>query len=194
MVGLFLKRPWRLPRLLLALPALAGYPFELTGRGPLKAALARAAFGGLQRAEIERLSTAYVAAVREHGLFPAAVEAVAAHRAAGDYLVLMSASPDLYVPKLGALLGFDEVICTQLAWDGDAFNGALLGENCRGPEKRRQLGRLKDRHPGLSTIGYGNSAPDLDHLVLCDAAVYVNARGNERERLAAQGIGLVDWR
>lgn len=194
MVGLFLKRPWRLPRLLLALPALIGYPFGLSGRGPLKAALARAAFGGLERADIERLSTAYVAAVREHGVFPEALAAIAAHRAAGDHLVLMSASPDLYIPKLGLLLGFDEVVCTRLAWVDGRFHGELLGENCRGPEKLRQLNRLKNRHPGMPTIGYGNSAPDLDHLVHCDAAVYVNARPAERERLAALGLRLADWR
>ena len=194
MVGLLLKRPWRLPRLLFFLPALAGYFLGMTGRGALKAALAQAAFGGLPRADIEQLSTAYVAAVRTQGLFPAALEAIAAHRAVGDHLVLMSASPDLYIPKLGLLLGFNETICTQLAWEAGRFNGTLLGENCRGPEKLRQLERLKARHPGLPTIGYGNSAPDLDHLVHCDEAVYVNARGTERARLIALGLRLVDWR
>jgi phosphatidylglycerophosphatase C len=193
-VGLFVKRPWRLPRLLSAVPAVLGYFLQLTGRGPLKATLARAAFGGLEQSDVEGLAAAYVAAVRSQGVFPGALEAIAAHRAAGDRLVLMSASPDLYIPQLGALLGFDEVICTRLAWKDGRFDGELLGENCRGTEKLRHLERLKARHPGWNTIGYGNSTPDLDHLVHCDEAVYVNARGATRRALSDKGIRLADWR
>jgi phosphatidylglycerophosphatase C len=166
---------------------------KLSDRGRLKAALARAAFGGLARTDIDRLAADYVVRVQAQGVFPEALAAIAAHRAAGDHLVLMSASPDLYIPQLGAALGFTEVVCTRLAWQGNVFSGQLDSANCRGPEKLRQLERLKAAHPGLPTIGYGNSAPDLDHLIHCDHAVYVNARGGTRDRLTAQGITLVDW-
>ena len=47
--GLLLRRPWRAPRLVLALPALLAYPLGLADRGQLKGALIRAALGGLQR-------------------------------------------------------------------------------------------------------------------------------------------------
>ena len=194
MIGLFLRRPWRLPRLLLALPALAGYPLKLSDRGRLKAALARAAFGGFTRDDLQQLTARYVAQVRTHGVFPEALAAIAGHRAAGDVLVLMSASPDLYVPQLGKALGFDDVVCTHLGWQDDRFTGQLQSPNCRGPEKLRQLERLKAAHPGKATIGYGNSPPDLDHLLHCDAAVYVNAKGALRDQLTAQGIQLADWR
>ena len=194
MIGLFLRRPWRLPRLLLALPALAGYPLKLSDRGRLKAALARAAFGGLRRDDLQQLASRYVAQVRAHGVFPDALAAIAAHRAAGDVLVLMSASPDLYIPMLGKALGFDDVVCTRLGWQDDRFTGQLQSPNCRGPEKLRQLEQLKAAHPGKTTIGYGNSRPDLDHLRHCDAAVYVNAKGALRDQLTAQGIQLADWR
>lgn len=194
MTRLFLKQPWRLPRLLLVLPALAGLPLGVCGRGELKAALARAAFGGLTRAQVTDLVTEYVARIVPRRLFPAALEAVAAHRAAGDYLVLMSASPDLYVPALGRALGFDAVICTQLGWQGERFAGRLASPNRRGEEKKRCLERLRAAHPGLGVIGYGNSAPDLPHLLACDDAVYVNASGTLRARLKSQGIRTVDWR
>jgi len=192
--GLFLHRPWRLPRLLRVLPAFAGFFLGLTGRGELKAAIARAAFGGLARPDISQWVATYVSRVVPQALFGAALQAIAAHRAAGDYLVLMSASPDLYVPALGRALGFDEVISTELSWRGERFEGRLASPNRRGEEKRHCLDRLRAAHPGLRVFGYGNSAPDLPHLRVCDEAVYVNASGSTRARVQSLGIRTVDWR
>lgn len=194
MIGLFLRRPWRLPRLVLALPALAAYGLRVIGRGELKAALARAAFGGLTRQDLTNIAADYVKRVVARRLFGAALQAIAAHRAAGDYLVLMSASPDLYVPILGSALGFDEVVCTRLSWRDERFEGRLASPNRRGEEKRRCLDALRAAHPGLRVFGYGNSAPDLPHLRDCDEAVYVNASGTARARVQSLGIRTVDWR
>ena len=47
---------------------------------------------------------------------------------------MLPSEPGLYVPVIGARLGFDEVICTQVAWHGDRLDGALLTENRRGTE------------------------------------------------------------
>jgi phosphatidylglycerophosphatase C len=194
MTGLFLHRPWRLLRLVRVLPALAGFFLGLCGRGELKAAIARAAFGGMVRPEVSQWVATYVSRVVPEALFGAALQAIAAHRAAGDYLVLMSASPDLYVPALGRALGFDETICTELSWRGERFEGRLASPNRRGEEKRRCLDRLRAAHPGLRVFGYGNSAPDLPHLRACDEAVYVNASVGARTRLQSLGIRTVDWR
>jgi phosphatidylglycerophosphatase C len=106
----------------------------------------------------------------------------------------MSASPDLYVPRIGALLGFHESTCTEVRWKGDALDGRLAGPNCRGAEKSHRLQALRSRHPGASVVAYGNTASDLDHMRLCEASVYVNARGSEAGRLAAAGIRVVQWR
>jgi phosphatidylglycerophosphatase C len=105
----------------------------------------------------------------------------------------MSASPDLYVPRIAALLGFDETICTAVRWDGEAFDGRLAGPNCRGPEKSHRLQALRSRHPGLAAVAYGNAESDLDHMRMCDAAVFVNASGRLAQRLAASGIRVVQW-
>ncbi len=193
MAAQFTRAPWRLPRLLRALPALLGYPVGLAGRGELKAALARAAFGGLSRFAIATLAAHYVEQLRARQLFSQALQAIASHRAAGDYLVLMSASPDLYVPTLGQALGFDEVICTRLSWAADRFEGRLASPNCRGEEKLRQLERLRAAHPGLPVAAYGNSRPDLAHLLHCEQGYYVNARGARGKRLAARGLQVVHW-
>jgi phosphatidylglycerophosphatase C len=193
-IEVLLGRPWRLPRLLLAVPALLGYPLGLSDRGRLKAAVLRAACGGLHREEVDRLAQAYVARVARSRLLSDALQAIAAHRAAGDHLVLMSASPDIYVPRLAATLGFDESLCTRLSWRAERFEGRLIGANCRGAAKLHCLERLREAHPGLPVTGYGNSPADLEHLSRCEEAVYVNARRAERLRLAALGLRTVEWR
>ena len=106
----------------------------------------------------------------------------------------MSASVDLYVPAIGRALGFAEVICTPLRWQGEYLDGALAGPNCRGAEKARSLKQLRTRYPGLRVTAYGNAASDLGHLCLADRGVLVN--GSRRSRQAAGHLGLtcVKWR
>jgi phosphoserine phosphatase len=105
----------------------------------------------------------------------------------------MSASPDLYVPLIAQVLGASECICTAVRWDGNRLDGRLAGRNCRGEEKARMLERLRQQHPGLSVIGYGNSGADLAHLMHCDEAVYVNAQSRIRGRLEQLGMRCVQW-
>jgi len=192
-IGLLLRRPWRLPRLVLAVPAVLGFALGLVDRGALKSAVIRAALGGLSHATVQAWTGRYVSTVVPARLFPDALQAIAAHRAAGDWLVLMSASPDLFVPALGRGLGFDQILCTEVRWDEERLNGSLVTANRRGEEKVRCLEALRRAHPGSPVTGYGNSDPDIAHLRLCDAAVYVNARGALRNRLQSLGMRIVDW-
>ena len=54
----------------------------------------------------------------------------------------MSASVDFYVPEFGRQLGFDHVISTGVAWNGDRLDGTLTTPNRRGEEKARCLRAL----------------------------------------------------
>ena len=117
------------------------------------------------------------------------MQAIAAHRAAGDYLVLLSASPDLYVPAIGAALSFALTICTGVEWRADRLTGALATANRRGAEKARCVAALRAEHPQLPIVAYGNAASDVEHLALADRGVLVN--GSPRARRAAARAGLV---
>ena len=87
------------------------------------------------------------------GTFADAMERIAEHRRAGDYLVLMSASTDLYVPAIARELCFNETICTGVRWDGDRLNGSLTTPNRKGEEKARCFTALREQHPGLENDG-----------------------------------------
>jgi HAD superfamily hydrolase (TIGR01490 family) len=187
LAGYLLRHPWRLPRLLLAVPALARYPFD-RNRGAVKGALIHAALGGLARAQLEHWSALFVPRLLERGLFGEALRAIAQHRAQGAWLVLMSASTELYVPRIGAALGFDESVCTRLRWREDGrLIGLLATPNCSGEEKRRCLAALIARDAPQWVVAYGNAGSDLPHLRLAQQGFLVNAPA----RLLRGGDGAI---
>lgn len=176
-----------------AIAAAARYPLD-RDRGHLKFELIRAAMGGATRAEVAAWTAEYVAGLGTAELCPGALAAISRHRAAGDRLVLLSASVDLYVPDIGRRLGFDETICTRVAWHEGRLDGALVTENRRGAEKRRCVEALRARHPGAPLAAYGNARSDFDHLAVVDAPVLVNAGAGLRREAARRGFRVEEWR
>jgi len=168
------RRPWRLARLPLVVPAAVRYLFD-HDRGALKGALLRATLGGLSRGWLEQRSAAFVQGLLSLGLFDEARIAIETHRSRGDRLLLMSASTDLYVPQIADQLGFEQVLCSRVRWRADGrLDGRLDGPNCRGAEKQRQLQELIERDHPARVYAYGNSAADLAHMRLAHEAFLVN--------------------
>ena len=175
------------------LAALARYPFD-RDRGRLKSRLIRIAMGGAGRADVKHYSAAYIASLGDAELCPGALARIERHRAGGDRLVLLSASVDLYVPDVGRRFGFDETICTEIAWSGDRLDGRLASENRRAAEKRRCVEALRRRHPGARVVAYGNARSDFDHFAAADEAVLVNAGPSLQREAARLGFATEDWR
>jgi phosphatidylglycerophosphatase C len=189
----FLRRhPWRLPRALLALPAAARFLFS-RDRGAFKGAVLHALLGGARRAALGRWAERFVGALLHDGLYAEALAAIAMHRARGDRLLLMSASTDLYVPRIGRALGFDEIICTEVRWRADdRLDGRLATANCRGEEKRRCLAALIARDAPGQVYAYGDSRADLAHMQLVQQAYLVNPSPRLAARLPAQ-VQAIHW-
>jgi len=163
-------------------------------RGRLKSALIRAAMSGVTRDEVERWTAEYVASIVKGELCPGALAAIARHRAAGDRLVLLSASVDLYVPHIGRSLAFDETICTEVAWIDGRLDGGLVTENRRAEEKRRCVEALRARHPGVAITAYGNAGSDFPHFAVADEATLVNAGPRMRRKAERLGYRTEEWR
>jgi len=191
--GLLARNPLRVLRVPLLMFALLAFALRIHDRGALKGAILRILFRGLARTEVHKWAQQFAQSAVAGRMFPEALAAFRAHVSAGDYTVLMSASPDLYVPLIAQALGASECICTPVRWNGDRLDGRLAGPNCRGEEKARALERLRQQHPGLAVIGYGNSGADVSHLMRCDEAVYVNAQPRIRGRLEQLGFRCVQW-
>lgn len=192
-LGLLLRQPARWLRVPLLLVLAARYFAGRLDRGGLKGAVLHLLFGGLSRATVEDWASRFAADSVPRRLFTAALETLQGHLAAGDHVVVLSASPDLYVPLIARQLRAHEVHCTQIRWDGTVLDGRLAGLNRRDEEKSRVLDALRAAHAGLPVIAYGNSPADLIHMRRCEQAVYVNASGRLAAELAAEGIRCVNW-
>jgi HAD superfamily phosphoserine phosphatase-like hydrolase len=150
--------------------------------------------GGVRRPVIDACAGAFVEELRPlHRLRPMGLAVLEAHRAAGDHVVLLSASPDLYVPLIGRTLGFERTLCTEMVWQEDRLVGTLKTPNRRGPEKLRCLTWLRSQYPDLPVIAYGNSASDVDHLRHADRALLVNGSAAARRLAAQAGIPTSNW-
>jgi phosphatidylglycerophosphatase C len=114
------------------------------------------------------------------------------HRDRGDRVVIVSASPEVYVREAGAILGADQVIATRLATDPQgALTGRYDGANCRGEEKLRRLQEWigAERAAGSRLWAYGNSRGDLRMLGAADVGVNVGRLGRLGKLRRYPGLG-----
>jgi len=86
------------------------------------------------------------------------------HLDQGHHVVIVSASPEIYVAMIAESLGAHHAIGTRLAVDPRGqLTGGYLGRNCRGAEKMRRLQEWIDAQ-GFATppeiFAYGNSRGD----------------------------------
>ncbi len=177
-----------------ALAAVWRYASDGRDRGRLKSDLICRLMSGATRAEVAEWTREFVDALDEEMLYPGALEAIERHRRTGDRLVLLSASVDLYVPMIGARFGFDETICTGIAWRDDGLDGALTTPNRRGGEKLRCVESLRTRFPRSPIAAYGNSGSDLAHLQAVEHPKLVNGSRGARRAARRCGIPIAEWR
>jgi phosphatidylglycerophosphatase C len=194
LTGFLRTHPARLWRLPLALPELARGSIAGIDRGALKSAWIRMILGGRTRAELEAWTASFVPRLIRHGLRADALAVLAAHLRAADHTVLLSASPDVYVPAIGRALGIAETLCTGLEWRADRLTGALATPNRRGPEKVRCVQALRLRYPQLPIVAYANTVSDLAHLALADRGTLVNGTARARRAAARLGLPRLTWR
>jgi len=122
-------------------------------------------------------------------LYPAGLDALRSHAAAGDIVLLVTASPERYMRPLAAALPVSGLIATVTGPDG------AITQNCRGENK------LKRIHEWLFGSGvsadfaashaYGNSAGDLPMLRLAGRPHLVNPSRALRRR--APGMDVLHW-
>ncbi len=125
----------------------------------------------------------------------------AAHRRAGHRLVIVSASPEVYLRPVARQLAADGLIATRLATnvgaDGTSrMTGRYDGANCRGREKPARLRRwIADTMPGEDPFvwAYGNSRGDLPLLEDADRGVDVGRLGHLGALRGLPPLSRVGW-
>jgi phosphatidylglycerophosphatase C len=93
------------------------------------------------------------------------IEKLREHQNAGHRVILVSASPDIYVPRIGIFLGINETVCTRVAWNDNLCTGKINGPNCKGSEKIAMLSEyLQVNSLPECSYAYGDSKSDLPIL------------------------------
>jgi phosphatidylglycerophosphatase C len=157
----------------LARAAALGGPY----RDVAKVAVLQKTLGGLPLATLAEVAEPFADHVVAHGLRRDVRARVDWHREQGHELVLVSASPELYVTPIGRRLGFDAVLATRLEVDAEGrLTGRLQGTNCRGPEKVVRLRAWRGESVSVA-YAYGDSAGDREMLALSSIGIKVGRRG-----------------
>jgi len=128
----------------------------------------------------------------------AARRAVESHRAAGDCMLVISATHSFLAEGAGGLLGLDVLAAPAEVLD-DAFTGRIAGEICYAERKMACLRDWLERSGhGLgdfsSTVFYSDSINDLPLLESVDQPVVVNPDPRLAAVAAERGWPRLDWR
>lgn len=119
--------------------------------------------------------------IREHkqNRFGWAKEQVAAERAAGRKVVLISASPDYLLPGLVRDIKFDAVICSQM----DAARPWKYKFLCWGANKVRALDAWATENKYIPRVvrSYSDSRADMPMMDIADEAVWVDPKTGLRK-------------
>ena len=108
-------------------------------------------------------------------IYVEARELIRAHRAAGDHVVIVSASAAVLVDIIAEELGVEHVIATELAEEDGLFTGEVLFY-CKGPHKAKALERTAaaENIDLSASYAYSDSATDIPMLEKVGHPVAVN--------------------
>lgn len=122
-------------------------------------------------AELMRVAAlAYAGSIR---LRDEVVSKLRSHQDRGHHVIVVSASPTLYVAPAVLRLGVDDVLATDLEVVDGRFTGRFATRNCRAEEKVVRLDAwLAGRDVEL--YAYGNSPDDAAMLARAHHAVWVS--------------------
>jgi phosphatidylglycerophosphatase C len=131
---------------------------------------------------------------------PEILERLVAHLDHNHVVVIVSASPALYVQRIADSLGAHGAAATDLAVDADGtLTGGYDGANCRGTEKLRKVRALLDQlgvgatGPDRPLYAYGNSRGDLALLSAADRPVDVSKLGKLGRLRSFERLGAVSF-
>jgi HAD superfamily hydrolase (TIGR01490 family) len=129
-------------------------------------------------------------------IYPAARAALAADRADGYRLVLLSGELDVALAPVAAELGFDDLVCNRLVYRDGVASGGVVAPLLAEEEKAAAIRRICR---ACSTVpararAYSDSLSDLPMLEAVGEPFAVNPDPRLRRVAQARGWPIVNWR
>jgi phosphatidylglycerophosphatase C len=155
------RKPWRaavIPLVVLA------YLSRLVSDRTAKQFLLRCFLFGEKRDDVEAHARDFCNWIKPR-LHPLGLTKLREHVDGGDRVIVVSASPDVYVPEIARSLGVEEVVCTKVRWNDELCLGMIDGENCKREAKITMLSAYLGAGANPQTMtAYGDSRSDLPLL------------------------------
>ena len=177
----FLARGLGWPRFLLALlecsPWLAGFALRLIPNHVAKQKLLQVTLQKKTTAQMDDWTDRWLAHDFPGQLQSWTMARLAEHQQAGHCCVMVSASPDVYLTRVARQLGFDALLCTEMAVMDGQLTGLMKTPNCHGEQKVVRLKAWMAERFGTddgADVGYayGDTSGDKPMLQLAAQAFY----------------------
>ncbi|MBN2789585.1 MAG: HAD-IB family phosphatase [Candidatus Delongbacteria bacterium] len=165
-------------KILLNIPGLVfnliKYIFGMKTRNEMKEYSYKKFYSGVSVAYINKKSKKYLKSVKfNHKV----LDLLNKFRDDGYKIVLVTASPDIYMNYFAKELGYDGLICTLTEKSDDRLTGKLSGMNCNNEEKVKRIRESEYYDASSRIITFGNSKGDHPMLGISDEYYYV-IKGN----------------
>lgn len=193
--GLLFRKPWIAYRLI-GLPfAVVMHLIGMRSNTWLKKVFLKAFLKGMTQQKIERWVSDFSSEIVNNQLRASAVEELKNHLETGSCVLLVSASLDIYVNRIGEQLGVHATLCTEVEYDKNGrVTGDLSTANCYGQEKISRLEEWLAGHGGRCVdIAYSDHHSDIPLLNFAETGVAVSPTKKLAEIVQPNQLKLVHW-
>ena len=110
--------------------------------------------------------------VKKDKIFSWVYDEILENKKVSDELVLISATPSIFLEKISKELGFDKLLATEFENTNKLFDSKIKGSNCKGKEKVNRLNEYIDNYTILKF--YSDSMSDKPLFDLADEKIFIN--------------------
>ena len=128
----------------------------------------RRILGGQSRERIDEFAREFCRTWVDRRLHPVGIPLLRRHQQQGHRVILLSASPSVYVPIVAKHLGISESVSTAVKFEGEECRGDIVGDNCKGPVKVERLAAYLQGSRWSESYAYGDSPADSHILSWAD--------------------------
>jgi HAD superfamily hydrolase (TIGR01490 family) len=154
------------------LPTLCAFKLGRIDNKTAKEAFFNKFLSGRQPGDLEPVVRRFLAGRLARLVNPTAMEHLRRHQEQGHRVVVVSASPELYLLAWASCSGIREAIGTRLEVRDGALTGRIEGANCHGSEKVARLEEALGPLSRFTVHAYGDSSGDAELLAAAQHPSY----------------------
>lgn len=152
-------------------PILVGYKLGIFSNNFTRQMLMIHFFKGMSEDEFKKVCIKYSKTHIDGILLPSAMEKIKQYKQNGDKILIVSASLKDWLKPWCDEMDFD-LLATNIEKKNGVITGEILGKNCYGEEKVRQIKESFDLSKFDKIIAYGDSRGDKEMLEFADESYF----------------------